>query len=183
MLTPTPPAVPSLPAVAAIELTEFPAAPNVPLLRATFAVIKNHPEHWDQGDWRCSTGMCFAGWASVIAGAEFVVPHALLDSLEPLEVQGHRVNPQGIACLVRHPLAEHHCCVVSTSASERLVALTGMRVNAFAQQALGLTEDQADALFDSGNSLPTLERMVEILIEDGADADLDGAGAGPTHYL
>lgn len=37
---------------------------------ATLAAIKNNPQHWDQATWRCSTGMCFAGWAISIAAPE-----------------------------------------------------------------------------------------------------------------
>lgn len=38
------------------------------LLDLTLATIKYNPETWNQGNWRCNTGMCFAGHAVVLAG-------------------------------------------------------------------------------------------------------------------
>ena len=34
----------------------------------TLDYIKAHPEDWNQGEWRCSTGMCYAGWLVTLAG-------------------------------------------------------------------------------------------------------------------
>ena len=47
---------------------------NVNLLRTTLALIKINPEHHSQENWRCETGMCFAGWAGIIGGAEWANP-------------------------------------------------------------------------------------------------------------
>ncbi len=55
------PAVAALPAVPIIELPEFPDAPNAPLLRATLAVIQNHPSTGTRATGAARPGMCFAG--------------------------------------------------------------------------------------------------------------------------
>ena len=38
----------------------------------TLDYIKAHPERWDQGEWRCSTGMCYAGWLATLAGGTWM---------------------------------------------------------------------------------------------------------------
>lgn len=35
------------------------------------AQIKAHPETWNQEDYRCETGMCFAGWACELSGVQW----------------------------------------------------------------------------------------------------------------
>lgn len=44
---------------------------NVPLLKTTLAYIEAHPEEWDQSEWRCGTGACFAGHAAILHGAKW----------------------------------------------------------------------------------------------------------------
>lgn len=41
---------------------------NGKLLLETLAYIETHPEEWNQEQWRCQTGMCFAGHAALTAG-------------------------------------------------------------------------------------------------------------------
>ena len=41
---------------------------NVDLLQRTLTYIETHEDEWDQADWRCDTGMCFAGHAVALAG-------------------------------------------------------------------------------------------------------------------
>lgn len=47
-------------------------APNATLLREVLAQIETHPETWRQSDWRCGTGMCFAGWTAELAGGKWI---------------------------------------------------------------------------------------------------------------
>lgn len=42
--------------------------PNVDLLRQTLAHIEAHPEGWYQKEFRCRSGMCFAGWSAELSG-------------------------------------------------------------------------------------------------------------------
>ena len=45
---------------------------DIPLARKTLEHIEAHPEEWNQGDWICESGMCYAGHAAHLAGAELV---------------------------------------------------------------------------------------------------------------
>lgn len=47
------------------------------LAYATLDQIMAHPEEWYQDNWRCESGMCFAGWAVTLSGGKFV--NALAD--------------------------------------------------------------------------------------------------------
>jgi len=42
------------------------------LAYATLDYIKSHPEEWEQTEWRCESGMCFAGHAAILGGAVWV---------------------------------------------------------------------------------------------------------------
>lgn len=44
---------------------------NKELLVATLHHIEENPEEWEQSTWRCSSGMCFAGTAAVLAGGRW----------------------------------------------------------------------------------------------------------------
>lgn len=41
---------------------------NTPLARKVIDQIIAVPEEWNQEDWRCGSGMCFAGWAIELSG-------------------------------------------------------------------------------------------------------------------
>jgi hypothetical protein len=47
---------------------------DIPLARKTFEFIEAHPEEWEQSEWICETGMCYAGHAAHIAGADLAEP-------------------------------------------------------------------------------------------------------------
>jgi len=55
---------------------------NVPLLKATLAYIKTHPEEWNQAVWVCGTTACFAGRALLLAGAKFDNARTITNRLE-----------------------------------------------------------------------------------------------------
>lgn len=115
--------------------------PNVKLLRETLAHIEAEPRKWYQPDWRCGTGMCFAGWAVTLAGGQWK----------------HGPDEAGSDLLVVEPGdSEFDRRVGSTMAMTR------------AQRLLGLTEDQADELFDGSNDLDNLRRIVEGLCAEEA---------------
>lgn len=44
--------------------------PNAVLAYKTLDHIEAHPETWNQREWWCDTGGCFAGWAVHLAGLE-----------------------------------------------------------------------------------------------------------------
>ena len=43
---------------------------NAPLLRQVLKQIETHPETWYQAEYRCESGMCFAGWACELTGGQ-----------------------------------------------------------------------------------------------------------------
>lgn len=50
---------------------------NTQLLQETIAAVLAQPEKHKQSEWRCETGMCFAGHAAMLAGAEWAHPEDL----------------------------------------------------------------------------------------------------------
>jgi hypothetical protein len=44
---------------------------NEQLARNALKAIEHSPERWNQSEWRCGTGMCFAGFVAFEAGAEW----------------------------------------------------------------------------------------------------------------
>jgi len=46
---------------------------NTALARKALKYITNHPNEWDQANWRCESGMCFAGIVDQIAGGQWTV--------------------------------------------------------------------------------------------------------------
>jgi hypothetical protein len=47
---------------------------GLPLLDAAIAHIEAHPETWEQGSYRCESGMCLAGWIGELAGGTWAAP-------------------------------------------------------------------------------------------------------------
>ncbi|MEV4093849.1 hypothetical protein [Streptosporangium saharense] len=108
---------------------------NTDLLRRTLEQIENHPETWCQADYRCGSGMCFAGWTCQLAGGTWAA-----DSEAPLG-----------ECLIAEPDEEEtftHDDLLLISAHTR------------ARRLLGLDEQQADELFYGRNTPADLRRMV-----------------------
>jgi hypothetical protein len=54
---------------------------NVALLKETFAYIEANPSEWDQRQYICDTGMCFAGHAVALSGF-----HLDEDACTPVEL-------------------------------------------------------------------------------------------------
>lgn len=102
---------------------------NVTLLRQVLAHIETNPEVWDQGEWRCDTGMCFAGWTGELAGGKWITEaDSMFAPYMVVERDDHLDH-------VRY-LSEVGYAVDVEERATRL---------------LGLTEDQADDLFTSAN--------------------------------
>lgn len=107
--------------------------PNVPLLRQTLAYIEAHPEEWNQTTWRCGTSACFAGHAAILDGGAWA--------------------------------DEESACVTARAddlPDDVFGAAIALRVlvEDRAQRILGLTDRQADYLFDAHNGLNDLRRQV-----------------------
>jgi hypothetical protein len=61
---------------------------NEQLARNALKAIERNPEHWNQAEWRCGTGMCFAGFVAIEAGAEWAEPYNAHD-MDVITPEGH----------------------------------------------------------------------------------------------
>lgn len=111
---------------------------DIPAMRAVLAQIEAHPETWDQSTWRCQTGMCFAGWAA-------------------------ELSPD-----IQWTLGAD--AVSDESYHDAEVTFDGCRthVSFAAESVLGLSQDQADLLFASGNTLDEIKTIVDAIEENPA---------------
>ena len=134
--------------------------PNIPLLEATMAYIENNPEEWNQENWRCGSGMCFAGWAATLNGREWAskAEHANAANIVVKPDEFPYAGPEE----VYDPEADRY------EQTGRIVE----SVSVVAEHDLGLTEEQTDILFDGYNSRATLRTMVNAL-KEGRDIDYD----------
>jgi hypothetical protein len=123
---------------------------QIDLLRRTLRQIETHPETWNQGTWRCQSGMCFAGWTATLAGREWAYPDSSPDSSMLL---AEEEDPQ--AFVMRWD-DEPEVIYVATAA----------------KALLGLDETEADLLFYGGNTLRTIKAYVANLIA-GRDIEAD----------
>lgn len=116
--------------------------PNVELLRRTLAHIEEPSTPWDQEDYRCETGMCFAGWAAQLAGGVWVTgpDDPWSDTL--------------VADATDDPAFLHD-----------VHGTEGISAARRAARILGLTPEQSYRLFAGGNDLETLRHIVDELCE------------------
>jgi hypothetical protein len=112
--------------------------PNVPLLRKTLEHIEAHPQEWDQVRWRCESGMCFAGTAADLDGAQWLY---------------------GAGPMLRRR---------EDDPADDRYAPDRLHVRTRAQHILGISEDQADDLFEATNTLDDLRRIVGELCGESA---------------
>lgn len=140
--------------------------PNLPALRAVRDFITSIPtvyaaDHddaapddgvaWSQGDWRCGSGMCFAGWAGALTGAVF--PYAADDSGSIAMTAGD------IGWALKR---------VTVEADGKT-----WHIQSYATYILGLDSVQARYLFDGSNDIDRIDDVISA-IEDGrpvTDAD------------
>lgn len=96
---------------------------------------------WSQGNWRCSTGMCFAGWASALTGAEFAYDAK---------------NQQQVNTADGYANARE---VVRTADG------TLRTIEAYAREVLALPSRQSHALFDGDNTLEHIRTTLNVMKE------------------
>jgi len=112
---------------------------NVELLDRTLAHVEAHESEWNQANWRCRSGMCFAGWAATIDGGKWAFPETAM--------WDEGTDPR--ACLV--PVDDD---------PEGEVVDGVVHVENRAPRVLGLTYEQSDDLFFELNTLDDLRRIV-----------------------
>lgn len=128
---------------------------NIELLDKTLEAVKDAAERgegWVQQDWRCRSGMCFAGWAATLAGGKWVNPVAKGQYEDSLLVADPTIDKP-------HQIGQHYgVSVPSVTAADR------------ARNVLGFVTGSA-GLFAGGNKIEDLERIVADLKEDQAKAE------------
>ena len=111
----------------------------------TLDYIKAHPEDWNQETWRCSTGMCYAGWLATLAGGTWLYPDPDNDedygegSLVPLAGE----DPDPVTAAVYDDSPNVH-------------------VSSRAGLLLGLSRTDALRLFDGDNKLEDIEALLSL---------------------
>lgn len=101
------------------------------------------PSEWNQATWRCGTGMCFAGHAAAMTGRLFSDPEDNGIQSDVLISDG-RIGVAFASEVVQYP---------------RGTVLYD--IPEFARRQLGLTQDQADLLFESDNTLTDIRNLID----------------------
>ncbi len=130
---------------------------NIQLLVKTYNHIAQNPGEWNQRNWRCNTGMCFGGHASVLAGYQFArkSPDTLVSDIVrvPVDMANTHIVPED------HPDANTESDVWKHSAIGSHF-VPGMFVSDLAEKELGLDDCQAEDLFSALNTLDDLRHYV-----------------------
>lgn len=147
---------------------------NVPLARQVLAQLHAAPRRWTQNLWlnrpypeaaqaptdtvdNCRTSGCFAGWTAVLAGYKTDSLGRLTAEAIPAPVRDH------IARTFDLPHDPQYCGWGSEYGwMRRSYGARVYGVKHVAAAELGLTDEQAGALFDGNN---TLRRIYELLSE------------------
>jgi len=110
---------------------------QIRLAQQTLATIEANPKEWSQVNWRCETGMCFAGHAAMLAGREWAEPENSFSDV----VVDNKSNPHAW----------------SHNDDEDVYVV---HVREAAREALGLDDIEAFRLFAADNTLDDLRAYV-----------------------
>lgn len=127
---------------------------NVPLLRKTLEVVEQEAAkmdagetcQWDQGEWRCGTGMCFAGWAVHLDGGKWATEELFSDHFDDLVAE-----PEDRAPMTPWDHVDFGVKAV-TQVGER------------AQRILGLTNEEQQSLFAGINGIEDIRRVTSKIL-------------------
>lgn len=135
--------------------------PNVQRLNGMLDHIRRFPRQHKQDIWRCRTAMCAAGHSLMEAGVDnWIAPIRDNETLE------ERMFFERWADALS-PLPEEE----GTGDVCELGDIRYVRAADRAQRILGLTNEQAEELFDADNSLKDLERIVREIITEAASQE------------
>lgn len=149
--------------------------PNIELLDKVLKHIEDHPETWNQKDWRCGTSYCFAGHAAVLSGWKpegsdmelYWRLHGFESEESALEFYARHVENEKKLNLPADAESRWgdilNLCTKPTPNTNDIVLKDGDRhsIAMAAQWELDLDEETADTLFDSSNSLDDLRNMIQ----------------------
>lgn len=117
---------------------------QIALAQQTLAHIQEHSNEWEQGSWRCGTGMCYAGHALTLAGREWALPEP--STLQPWKNSLIKANPGD-------PSETHWF--------DSTLGIDVTTASDAAERLLGLTKTEADVLFAGSNTFDDLRWNVE----------------------
>jgi hypothetical protein len=114
------------------------------LLDLAIAQIEAHPETWNQQVYRCKTGMCVAGWAAQLAGGQW---------LNGPESYGKDADNDA---LIAEPYDRPGDIYLLGGASV-------VDADSRARLLIGLSSDEADALFEADLTLDDIRRGRDLI--------------------
>ena len=137
-------------------------AKNWQLLREVREYIDAHPEDWFQQDWRCSSGLCFAGTAVALDGGIWFTlsPSAGDSEMLVAREDDDPVASQTAWLTLRDPGFDEDRWIKGLDDQTLPMLLVSARDRAM--RILGLDDDEASILFDGGNDKHLLD---EVLVE------------------
>lgn len=135
---------------------------NVKLAREIIAWIKAHPETWDQELYvnrraSCGTAYCFAGHAVLMTQGDVFIDESLVDTAKR---DYSSVFLDRLSKTLRDDLLEDPDVLVSVFAIDGEM-MSVVEVHETAMFLLGLTDEQADELFQGSNTLADLEAYID----------------------
>lgn len=116
------------------------------LLDAAIEQIKDHPETWEQSDFRCETGLCVGGWVCALAGGTWMTDD--LRGFSAWYLLAEPGDPEGSVLM-----SEGRTVVAAAARAERLI---GAPHHFFAFDEDG---DSRRNLFAGGNELEDILRI------------------------
>ena len=134
--------------------------PNIELLETTYSFIEQNPKHWNQGAWRCKSGMCFAGWAAELTGGKWLV-----------DVDVHKNDPDAFYAVEDYLVTvdeDGDLGVRTLSVGNEWVK--GTHVQDRARRVLRLGWEDAEDLFEGTNDLASIRDVID-RIKERATAD------------
>lgn len=125
--------------------------PNTDALVDTLEYVLIHPEEWNQGMWYCGTAYCYAGHAVVHTFGASVTRDDMVT-----------LTAAHAALLTKNEVDDEIRLTYTCGAPRPWREGDEVHVADFAAVALGLTYEQAGALFAADNALSDLKHYIEL---------------------
>ena len=160
----------------------------IPVAEVVLGYLEAHPDQHLQETWRCSTGMCYAGWYGQLSGAQWVIDYnnpkhkelgQLADALaEYIYVPDRYLDHKNVETWTLRNIW------IVTAADDLALKMAGidpkarvMKVSDYTRLEMGIDEHAADILFDEFNTVEDLKAGVKHLANgqaiDWADDPVD----------
>lgn len=150
------------------------STPDVTGLNDLIDWLEEHPDQHNQSDWRCTSGMCLAGWRAERDGWRWLKadPDDLYSNFVLIDTPARQawIEEHNLSHAVQHYFTDADY-VTSTGHRIRSGSIPVIEVKHVAAASLGLTEDQAEWLFEPVRSTTNMREAAQALAIDPA-ADL-----------